>query len=405
MACILFSTFAFNLSWPSDLVHRTQVLKFKSSGCWFESQVTTLDVYSQGSWDGLRNKINGPVSRGATWALLSGKFEGNKKSHFYMYYYMYCTCSCLISSSNLISNPCIAALNRFKLDHSSWNCCLLSSQADHEVGEFSDHDKDKGVSIKSGKGSPIVLVKRSSSESWDMEEILSFLLYLKEVLKNKRNVSRLIWNERVLEKNICYYLFTMQTSMSKPQFILPANLIAIWIWTSQPCFCCKCFAGFEHIPTDANCLLWICDIKILFRTRRKYGPGFMGEEASCRLICALNSFLLFDSADSPLLSPAANRTESSNFQSNESAPPVVLEEESGVRKKVSSLHVVLQQVYTEHSIPKLSKLSKRGRCTLYAALTLANILPNMNIWISRWICPKTGLGSEYFHLGLTHRSS
>ncbi|XP_071798608.1 FERM, ARHGEF and pleckstrin domain-containing protein 1-like isoform X3 [Asterias amurensis] len=37
--------------------------------------------------------------------------------------------------------------------------------------------------------------------------------------------------------------------------------------------------------------------------------------------------------NSPLLSPAANRTESSNFQSNESAPPVVQEEESGVRKK------------------------------------------------------------------------
>ena len=36
---------------------------------------------------------------------------------------------------------------------------------------------------------------------------------------------------------------------------------------------------------------------------------------------------------------------------------------------------------------------------------VANVLANMNIWISRWIRPKWRLDSDYFHLGLTPRSS
>ncbi len=57
---------------------------------WCATYMAAQAVYSQGSWDGLQNEINGPVTRGNNvgepWASMSDEFEHYVRSHHYYYF-------------------------------------------------------------------------------------------------------------------------------------------------------------------------------------------------------------------------------------------------------------------------------------------------------------------------------
>ena len=73
--------------------------------------------------------------------------------------------------------------------------------------------------------------------------------------------------------NVCWFNGQLvKCPNPKARFILPANMNAKQILMSYPCLRCECFAGVEHISTDANYLLRVCEVKI--RIRRKYELGF-----------------------------------------------------------------------------------------------------------------------------------